>query len=83
MFKRLLAALSPPAPAAERSRPPVPAKTLAQLEAEIMAELDAEGAASAPAARRRELLRQRLQEHARTDAEAVAALVRSWILRDK
>jgi len=83
MFKRLFAALQPPASEARRSRPAMPVRTLEQLEAEIMAELDAEGTASAPAALRRERLRQILQEHTRTDPEAVAALVRSWILRDR
>ena len=83
MFKRLLAFLNPPAPEARRPRPSVPAKTLDQLEAEILAELDAEAAEAAPSARRRERLREILQEHARTDAEAVAALVRRWILLDR
>lgn len=82
MFKRIFAALRPPADPAPRPRRKEPVKTLEQLEAEIAAELDAEGAASAPAAHRRERLRQILQEHARTDPETVAALVRSWIIRD-
>jgi len=81
MLKRLLAALSPPGPE-RRPRPKAPVRTLEQLEAEIMAALDAEGAAAAPAAKRRERLKELLQEAARTDPEVAAALVRSWLIKE-
>jgi flagellar biosynthesis/type III secretory pathway M-ring protein FliF/YscJ len=83
MFKRLFAALQPPAAEPRRPRPGQPGRTLAQLEAEIIAELDAEAARSAPGALCRGRLQTLLQEFARTDPEAAAALVRSWMLGDR
>ena len=94
MLKRLLAVLFPAAPPAagagdrargrlDTPRKVTPAKTLAQLEAEIEAELDAEAAATAPETLRRAEILQRLQEATHGDAEAMAALVRSWMLEDR
>jgi len=82
MFKRLLAALNPPDPV-RAPRKSVPAKSLAELEAELSAELDAAGASVRTEAQRRDFLRRRLQAHALSDAETVAALVRSWLIQGR
>jgi len=96
MLKRLLYAFLPSAPPAARGgdrsreraelntpRRTTRAKTLADLEAEIEAELDAEAAAVTPETERRTQILQRVQEATDGDAEAMAALVRSWMLEDR
>jgi flagellar biosynthesis/type III secretory pathway M-ring protein FliF/YscJ len=96
MLKRLLSVLFPSTPPAagggarsrERAEPDKPrrttrAKTLAELEAEIEAELDAEAAATTPETERRAQILRRVQEATSGDAEAMAALVRSWMLEDR
>jgi flagellar biosynthesis/type III secretory pathway M-ring protein FliF/YscJ len=55
---------------------------MAELSSEIEAELNAEGASSAPEAQRRSLIKKRIQESTLGDAETVASLVRSWIIED-
>jgi hypothetical protein len=85
MFKKLLAALFAPAPPAGRAvrpRRPAKVKSLAELEAEIEAELDGEGASAAHEGQRRSLVRQRIQDSTLGDAETMAALVRSWMIED-
>nr|WP_320133712.1 flagellar basal-body MS-ring/collar protein FliF [uncultured Holophaga sp.] len=57
-------------------------KSQDELAAEIEAELNAEGASSAPEAQRRQLIKKRLQETTGGDAETVASLVRSWMIED-
>jgi flagellar M-ring protein FliF len=64
------------------TRKPVQVKSVSEIEAEIEAELNAEGAFSAPEARRRELIRKRLQESSHEDPETMASLVRSWLLEE-
>jgi len=57
-------------------------KSMAEMEAEIEADLNAEGAAGAPEAQRRQLIKKRIQESATGDPETIASLVRSWMLED-
>ncbi|HWQ09350.1 MAG TPA: hypothetical protein VN436_09590, partial [Holophaga sp.] len=59
-----------------------PTKSVAELEAEIEAELNAEGAAGAPEAQRRQLIKKRVQESTVQDPETIASLIRSWMLED-
>ncbi len=91
MLKRLSEAINKPVPlriAGEDGTglhltPKVaPVKTMQELEAEIEAELNLAGASQAPEAKRRELMKKRIQEAAMEDPESIAALVRSWILED-
>jgi len=91
MLKRLSAALNRPAPlrvapseseAAAIARKATPVRSMAELEAEIEAELNADAAFSAPEARRREVIRKRLQEGSAEDPETMASLVRSWLLEE-
>jgi len=53
-----------------------------EIQAEIEAELNAEGASGAPEAQRRTLIKKRIQESTTGDAETVASLVRSWLIED-
>jgi len=64
------------------TRKPTQVKSVAELEAEIEAELNADAAFSAPEARRRELIKKRLQESSHDDPETMASLVRSWLLEE-
>jgi len=96
MLKKLSSAINRPAPlrihAGEEdeeggsmstsSRRVTHTKTKEELSAEIEAELNAEGASSAPEAQRRQLIKKRIQESSASDAETVASLVRSWMLED-
>ena len=95
LLKRLSAALSRPAPLRVRvgegggeggehagPRKFTPVRSVGEIQAEIEAELNAEGAAGAPEAQRRGLIKKRIQESTLADAETVASLVRSWILED-
>lgn len=95
MLKRISAALNRPAPlrisdggegAMGEGGPPMrkftPGKSLQEMEAEIEAELNAEGANQAPEAQRRQAIKKRISDTATTDPETVASLVRSWILED-
>jgi len=59
-----------------------PTKSVSEMQSEIEAELNAEGASGAPEAQRRTMIRKRIQESTMTDAETVASLVRSWIIED-
>ena len=52
------------------------------LQAEIEADLNAEGASSAPEAQRRSVIKKRIQDSTLSDAETVASLVRSWMIED-
>jgi flagellar M-ring protein FliF len=87
MLKRLSAALNRPAPlrvapteSEAAARKAIPVKSMAELEAEIEADLNADAAFTAPEARRREVIRKRLQEGSAEDPETMASLVRSWLL---
>jgi flagellar M-ring protein FliF len=91
VLKRLSAALNRPAPlrvaaaegeAAAAPRKITPVRSMAELEAEIEAELNADAAFTAPEARRREVIRKRLQEGSSEDPETMASLVRSWLLEE-
>lgn len=92
LLKKIASAINKPAPLrvqgaegeASMSTPRkiTPTKSVAELEAEIEAELNAEGAAGAPEAQRRTLIKKRLQESTNSDAETIASLVRSWMLED-
>lgn len=96
MLKRMSAAINRPAPmrvaSADGGDPGSPAnvaarknaqvKSMTEIEAEIEAELNADAAFSAPEARRRELIRKRLQEGSNEDPETMASLVRSWLLEE-
>ena len=93
MLKRLSAALNKPAPlriqggeggegGAAHPRKVTPTKSVAELNAEIEAELNAEGASSAPEAQRRQLIKKRVQESTVQDPETIASLIRSWMLED-
>jgi len=96
MLKRLGAALSRPAPLRVRvgggeggaegehgaPRKFTPGRSVSEIQAEIEAELNAEGESGAPEAQRRGLIKKRIQESTASDAETVASLVRSWILED-
>jgi flagellar biosynthesis/type III secretory pathway M-ring protein FliF/YscJ len=44
--------------------------------------LNADAAFSAPEARRRELIKKRLQDGSHEDPETIASLVRSWLLEE-
>lgn len=96
LLKRLSAALSRPTPLRVRMgeagggeggehagpRKFTPIKSVNEIQAEIEAELNAEGASGAPEAQRRTLIKKRIQESTLSDAETVASLVRSWIIED-
>ncbi len=64
------------------TRKPVQVKSMSEIEAEIEAELNADAAFSAPEARRRELIKKRLQDSSNEDPETMASLVRSWLLEE-
>jgi flagellar biosynthesis/type III secretory pathway M-ring protein FliF/YscJ len=64
------------------TRKPVQVKSMSEIEAEIEAELNADAAFSAPEARRRELIKKRLQNDSNEDPETIASLVRSWLLEE-
>ena len=64
------------------TRKPVQVKSVSEIEAEIEAELNADAAFSAPEARRRELIKKRLQDSSHEDPETIASLVRSWLLEE-
>lgn len=93
MLKRVSATLSRPAPlrvhgggeaAAEGGSVKrfTPTKSLQEMQAEIEAELNAEGITQAPEAQRRTLIKKRIHDSAATDPETIASLVRSWMLED-
>ena len=95
VLKRLSSALSRPTPlrvrvgegGAEGGEHPsprkyTPVKSVSEIQAEIEAELNAEGASGAPEAQRRGLIKKRIQETTSSDAETVASLVRSWLIED-
>lgn len=96
MLRRMSAAINRPAPmrvasaegeegvalAGGSTRRPVQVKSVSEMEAEIEAELNADAAFSAPEARRRELIKKRLQEGSNDDPETIASLVRSWLLEE-
>lgn len=94
MLKKLSAALNRPAPIRVQGaegeeggtgggqRRATPVKSMSELQAEIEAELNAEGASSAPEAQRRQLIKKRIQETATGDPETAAQLVRSWMVED-
>jgi flagellar M-ring protein FliF len=92
MLKRISTALNRPAPmrihggegAAEGGSMKrfTPSKSRQEMEAEIEAELNAEGISQAPEAQRRSLIKKRIHESAGTDPETIASLVRSWMLED-
>ncbi len=94
MLKKLSAALNKPAPlrvqgaegeeggSGGSSRRVTQVKSMSELQAEIEAELNAEGASSAPEAQRRQLIKKRIQETATSDPETAAQLVRSWMVED-
>ncbi|MFZ1375736.1 MAG: flagellar basal-body MS-ring/collar protein FliF [Geothrix sp.] len=64
------------------TRKPIQVKSMSEIEAEIEAELNADAAFSAPEARRRELIKKRLQDSSNEDPETMASLVRSWLLEE-
>ena len=93
MLKKLSSAINRPSPLRVQgmeggggthaaSRRQVPMKSMAEMESEIEAELNAEGAAGAPEAQRRQMIKRRIQESATGDPETIASLVRSWMLED-
>jgi flagellar M-ring protein FliF len=91
MLKKLSSAINRPAPlrvhgeggeGAAPVRKATPVKSMAEMQAEIEADLNAEGAAGAPEAQRRQLIKKRIQESANADPETIASLVRSWMLED-
>jgi len=92
MLKKLSSAINRPAPlrvhgegsegSPSAPRRVTPVKSMAEMEAEIEADLNAEGAAGAPEAQRRQLIKKRIQESATGDPETIASLVRSWMLED-
>jgi flagellar M-ring protein FliF len=98
MLRRMSAAINRPAPMRVASseggeasmagssgssiRKPVQVKSMSEIEAEIEAELNADAAFSAPEARRRELIKKRLQDSSNEDPETMASLVRSWLLEE-
>jgi len=98
MLKRIGSAMNRPAPLRVRvggaggeageggefsaPRKPTLIKSVAEMQQEIEAELNAEGAEGAPEAQRRTLIRKRIQESTTADAETVASLVRSWLIED-
>lgn len=74
--------LSPFSANPSAGRKPVQVKSMSEIEAEIEAELNADAAFSAPEARRRELIKKRLQDGSHEDPETIASLVRSWLLEE-
>ena len=98
MLRRMSAAINRPTPlrvasadggdaspfstSSASSRKPVQVKSMSEIEAEIEAELNADAAFSAPEARRRELIKKRLQDGSHEDPETIASLVRSWLLEE-
>ncbi len=96
MLKRMSAAINRPTPLRVASeggeammaggggtgRKSVQVKSMSEIEAEIEAELNADSAFSAPEAKRRELIKKRLQESSHEDPETMASLVRSWLLEE-
>ena len=97
MLRRMSAAINRPSPMRVASteggeasmasgggstRKPVQVKSVSEIEAEIEAELNADAAFSAPEARRRELIKKRLQDGSHEDPETIASLVRSWLLEE-
>jgi flagellar M-ring protein FliF len=88
MLKKLSSALNRPAPLKIHGEgEPAPrkitqVKSMSELQAEIEAELNAEGVAGAPEAQRRQLIKKRIQETAFSDPETTAQLVRSWMAED-
>ncbi len=92
VLKKLSSALNRPAPlrvhgevaegAPAAIRRVTPVKSMAEMEAEIEADLNAEGAAGAPEAQRRQVIKKRIQDAATGDPETIASLVRSWMLED-
>ena len=95
VLKRLSSALNRPTPMRVASaegtegsssgggtRKPVQVKSVAEMEAEVEAELNADAAFTAPEARRRELIKKRLQDSTHEDPETIASLVRSWLLEE-
>jgi flagellar M-ring protein FliF len=95
LLKRLGSALNRPAPlrvhvgedgsvegGEHGTRKFTPTRSVNEIQAEIEAELNAEGASGAPEAQRRGLIKKRIQESTLADAETVASLVRSWIIED-
>jgi len=71
-----------PGSSSNSTRKPVQVKSMYEIESEIEAELNADAAFSAPEARRRELIKKRLQEGSHEDPETIASLVRSWLLEE-
>ncbi len=95
MLRRMSAAINRPSPmriasseggeaglATGPTRKPVQVKSMSEIESEIEAELNADAAFSAPEARRRELIKKRLQGGSQEDPETMASLVRSWLLEE-
>jgi flagellar biosynthesis/type III secretory pathway M-ring protein FliF/YscJ len=97
LLKRIGAALNRPAPLRVRvggggeggeggeytaPRKFTPVKSVAEIQSEIEAELNAEGASGAPEAQRRTMIKKRIQDSTTNDAETIASLVRSWIIED-
>jgi flagellar M-ring protein FliF len=98
MLRRMSAAINRPTPmrvasteggeasvagsGAGSTRKPIQVKSMSEIEAEIEAELNADAAFSAPEARRRELIKKRLQDGSHEDPETIASLVRSWLLEE-
>jgi flagellar M-ring protein FliF len=95
MLRRMSAAINRPSPmrvasseggeagmAGGPARKPVQVKSMSEIESEIEAELNADAAFSAPEARRRELIKKRLQGGSQEDPETMASLVRSWLLEE-
>jgi flagellar M-ring protein FliF len=96
MLRRMSAAINRPSPMRVASsdggeasmasnnplRKPVQVKSMQEIESEIEAELNADAAFSAPEARRRELIKKRLQGGSMDDPETMASLVRSWLLEE-
>lgn len=95
MLKKISAAINKPVPlrvagaggeggegGGAVSRKPTQVKSMAELNAEIEAELNAEGASTAPEVQRRSAIKRRLQEMTVSDPETAAQLVRSWMLED-
>jgi len=89
MLKRISAAINKPTPLrihaegeSAAARKITPTKSMAEMESEIEAELNAEGASSAPEAQRRQLIKKRVTDTTNADPETAASLVRSWMLDD-
>ena len=95
MLRRMSAAINRPTPMRVGSadggetgpgggstRKPVQVKSVAEMESEIEAELNADAAFSAPEAKRRQLIKKRLQDSSHEDPETIASLVRSWLLEE-